>query len=315
MSETTLTAPDWVTAIGLIASAAVAIIGYLLDSHKARHQRELQAQLERDAQAETARLERVSREEAAHGQLRHMCDQAELKRVRQQMSVFIGPLHRHIKLCTTAILNFFVVRGHYPGVYSHYGDLFQAKPLYGACFPPGLCEKMAADPQGECACEWRAMCREILVPGYNVCRQLILEYGSDLADTPSKDAWEDKYTKEQLESPGTKATTHFSAMDAFCLWSKEFELLVRDWDEERGVFPLWQPRALFPVMLNGLVDTMFSQVKKRESKFVASVEEYRGSTTGGLDISKLPGSTELDATSGQPVVQNRRNQVAPVPAA
>ena len=311
MGETTFTAPDWGTAIGLVASAAVAIIGYLLDNHKARRQSETQAQLEREARAETARRERESRDAAAQAQLKHLCDQAELARVRQQMSVFIGPLQRHYKACNTAATHFFAVRGHYPDIYKYFAGAHQRKPIYGPLIPPPLCEQMSAEPHGECAREYRTLCRDTLVPYYTLCRRLILEHGSDLADTPSEDTWEDKYSTEQLESPGTKATTHFGVLDAFCLWSKEFELVVRDWDEdgEKGATRRWQPRADHPWLMNNLVDIMFSQVKKREGAFVASVEEYRGSKTGGIDPSGFIGIRV--GTSIQPA---KTNQVAPSPS-
>jgi Flp pilus assembly protein TadB len=81
---TTFSAPDWVTAIGLVCSSAVAIVGYLVDKQKSRRQDEAQAQLERESREGTEQL-----------QLKHLCDQAELKRVRQQISIFVGPLHRH----------------------------------------------------------------------------------------------------------------------------------------------------------------------------------------------------------------------------
>ena len=317
MSETTtLSAPDWVTAIGLIASAVVAIVGYLLDNHKARQLSETQAQLERESRAEMARLERESRDAAAQARLKHLCDQAELARVRQQISVFIGPLHRHFKVTNTATLNFFLVRGHYPDIMKYYGQLFQRKPAYGAIpCPPALCEQMSADPQSTCAREYRTLCRDILVPYHSVCRQLILEHGSDLADTPAEDVWDAKFSPEQLASPGTKSTTHFGVLDAYCLYSKEFEQVVREWDEEKGVFERWQPQAPIPVLMNVLVDAMFAQVKKREGVFVASVEEYRGSKAGGLDV-----SAAWDATTatGSPRTAGgsqaaKANQVAPAP--
>jgi hypothetical protein len=69
-----------------------------------------------------------------------------------------------------------------------------------------------------------------------------------------------------------------SVLDGMALCYREWELLVEDW--ERGDFTLWQPRRPSPFLGNTLLDNMYTNVKKRESKFVASVSEYRQSTVG-----------------------------------
>jgi hypothetical protein len=73
--------------------------------------------------------------------------------------------------------------------------------------------------------------------------------------------WEGAYSVEQLQAPGTGATTFFSVLDAASIWAKELELLVAAWDREE--FTSWQPAAPYPFLLNVLVDIMFSEVGAR----------------------------------------------------
>jgi hypothetical protein len=179
---------------------------------------------------------------------------------------------------TNVIIDFMVVRGYYPKAFAFFGSLMKSEPIYGPLFPPELIETMAADPDGECAREYRRMIRGIALPSMSALRKLILERGSDLAEKPPEAEWEEKYTAAQLAAPGTKATTYLSVLDGMALVYREWELLVEEWD--RDDYTLWQPRRPNPFLGNTLLDNMYANVKKRESKFVASVTEYRQSTVG-----------------------------------
>ena len=249
------------------ACGTLAAQGYLMERSKSRATEEA-----------NSRLERQSRELEAQAKLKHMCDRAELDRCRQQMSEFVGPAHRHMKQLTNAMIDFMAVRGFYPKCFAYFGSVMKSEPIYGHFFPPELIEQIAADPQGECAREYRRLVRGVLLPSMSTIRKLILEKASDLAEKPPEEEWEKKFTAAQLASPGTKATTHLSVLDGMALCYREWELLVEDWD--RDDFTLWQPRRPNPFLGNTLLDNMYANVKKRESKFVASVTEYRQSTVG-----------------------------------
>lgn len=232
----------------------------------------------RAAEAAASRLERQSREGEARAKLQHMCDQAELARCRLQMSEFIGPLHRHQKQITNGIINWCKVRGYWPQIFAHFGSIMKSEPMYGTMFPSGLIELMAADPHGETATEYRKLVSKVLLPSVSASRKLILDRAGDLAEKPPESEWEEKYTAAQLQSPGAKATTHLSVLDNFALVCREWELVVEQW--ELGDYTQWQPHSLNPFLTNTLIDCMYSSVKKRESKFVKGVSEYRQSTVG-----------------------------------
>jgi hypothetical protein len=132
--------------------------------------------------------------------------------VRQQISIFVGPLHRHVKQVNTIwyhthapcrmvlvwlwsvsdmvwkhrrSVHFAVLRQFCPDILSsHWKPMYQRKPIYGKLWPRDLCESMAAQPHGECARAFRKVQREFILPSYQVIRRLILEYASDLAEKP-----------------------------------------------------------------------------------------------------------------------------------
>jgi hypothetical protein len=207
--------PDWITALGIIVSAVVAITGYILERGK-----------DRAAAALQARLAREQREGEARSTLQHLCNEAELKRVRQQLELFVGPVHRRLKASNTAVNGFCIVRGNYPDQFQHFSSLMKATPVFGPFFAPALCEELTADPDGTKADEYRELVRDYMLPHWIRIRQLILDHGSDLAEQPAPEQWEHKWKAEQLEAPGTKATNFLSVLDNAVVWVRELELLV-----------------------------------------------------------------------------------------
>mmetsp|Transcript_18440 Transcript_18440/g.37755 ORF Transcript_18440/g.37755 Transcript_18440/m.37755 type:complete len:280 (+) Transcript_18440:49-888(+) len=213
-------------------------------------------------------------EEAADKKKEEEIDrQQALERVRLQMSVFIGPIHRLYKTQTTLIANYFQHSGH--GM-NHMMDAMTAKgsAYWLHLFADDFIQGFIDDPNSfEAEC-YRNFISRRLKPIYTRIRELVLANGSDLADMPSQEEWLAKYDKESVTSPILGSLNTNVIFDTFSAWTVEFDDIIESWSQSD--FRRMQPTIVvnWPIC-NELVDLLYDNAKMKEATYNKHVKVHK----------------------------------------
>lgn len=222
----------------------------------------LQRSKERKEQAEAEKQQRVDLDR-----------QQALDRVRKQLSVYVGPLHRLYKTHNTVLAQYKKETG------KTSDRLFLALANGGRdhwmqSFVEEYLVPYIADPHSAVAGEYRGMVRHRLKPIYTRIRELVLRHSSDLADMPTQLEWLRRYDEESVTSPYVGSINANVILDTFTVWTLEFDDIIESWNVED--YSRMQPTTRVAwVICNDIVDYLYDEAKAKEARYNKHVKVHR----------------------------------------
>ena len=204
-----------------------------------------------------------------------------LERVRKQLSILIGPMHRLWKTQTTVVLHYRQSSGHgmddYPEVIEKKGQAYWMTLLKDDFLQPFI-----EDPHTFEAQMFRNCITRRLKPLWTRIRELILAHMSDLADMPAQDEWLKRYNEEDIKSPHTHSININVIFDSYSAWTLEFDDIVESWAE--GDFRRMQPKTRIPLLIcNDLIDLLYENAKLKEARYNNHVSLHKNMAQKSLE--------------------------------
>ena len=207
-----------------------------------------------------------------------------LERVRTQLSVLIGPMHRAWKTHSTIMAHYSVESGH--GI-AHYKEILNKRGQAFWCkyFLDDFLQLFIEDPYSEGAVMYRNFVTRRLKPIYTRIRELHLNHMTDLADMPSQEEWLNRWAEEDVRSPYNGSLNINVIFDTYTAWTLEYDDIVASWAEED--FRRMQPsiRTAF-VIVNDLIDLLHDNAKAKEAKYNKHVSVHQNTKQEENDIDK-----------------------------
>mmetsp|Transcript_48666 Transcript_48666/g.54429 ORF Transcript_48666/g.54429 Transcript_48666/m.54429 type:complete len:387 (+) Transcript_48666:75-1235(+) len=202
--------------------------------------------------------------------------QQALERVRTQMSVFVGPLHRLWKTQNTILSQYSL---HYRVDtdidYFRAGVTGKDGTYWMTLFNQAYVDPFIEQPMSIEAQRYRHMISRRLQPIYTRIRELGLAHGSDLADWPTQDEWLQKYDRQTVTSPYVASMNINVVFDTYTAWTFEFDDIIESW-KENDDFSRMQPSTEVAWLLcNVLVDMLYDNAKMKEAKYNKHVKVHR----------------------------------------
>ena len=196
-----------------------------------------------------------------------------LERVRKQLSVFVGPMHRLYKTQTTVTTQYARHSGH--GIDTVLNGMAKKGRSYWMCMlDDDFLQPFIDDPMSFEAVCYRNLVSRRLKPLYTQIRELVLAHASDLADMPTQDEWLQKYSKESITSPHVGSMNINVIFDSYSAWSLEFDDIVESWAEHD--FRRMQPTTEVPFLIcNDLIDMLYDDAKTKEATYNKHVKVHR----------------------------------------
>lgn len=196
-----------------------------------------------------------------------------LERVRKQLSIFVGPMHRLYKTQTTIVAQYSRHSRH--GVDSFMNSMTTGGRSYWmSMLDDDFLQPFIDDPMTFDAVIYRNLVSRRLKPIYTQIRELVLAHASDLADMPTHDEWLQKYSKESITSPHVGSVNINVIFDTYSAWSLEFDDIVESWAEHD--FRRMQPTTEVPFLIcNDLIDMLYDNAKTKEATYNKHVKVHR----------------------------------------
>lgn len=205
-----------------------------------------------------------------------------LERVRKQLSVFIGPMHRLYKTQATVMTQYGKNSGH--GIKNMIEAMTKkGKSYWMTIMAPDFLQPFIDDPMSFEAVCYRNLVSRRLKPLYTQIRELILAHGSDLADMPSQEEWLQKYDEESVTSPHVGSMNINVIFDTYSAWSLEFDDIVESWKEND--FRRMQPTTKVPILIcNDLIDMLYHNAKMKEAKYNKHVKVHTNTIQASTNL-------------------------------
>jgi len=215
------------------------------------------------------------KEEAAADQhaLDNLDRQQALERVRRQLSLYVGPLHRLVKTQNTTIAQYRQATNK-TVKFQTWMNLF-----HNFCLEPYLEDPMCLDAK-----HYRSFVIHQLKPIYERIRKLVLNHAADLAEYPTQEEYLKKYDNDEkvVMSPYVGSINVNVIFDTYCVWSYEFDDIVECWKE--GDFSRMQPTTMVTWgIINYLADFMYDNAKEKEAKYNKHVKVHHNVVQQGLN--------------------------------
>ncbi len=196
-----------------------------------------------------------------------------LDRVRNQLAVFVGPMHRLWKIQGAAIAQYTLVSGHgfeyLMRVANEKGRAFWMTMMAEEFVLP-----FTKNPDSFEAVLYRNFVTRRLKPTYTKIRNLIENHLTDLADMPTQEEWLTRYHKEDIMSPYNGSFNINVIFDSYAVWTLEFDDIVESWAEQD--FRRMQPTTLVPFLIcNDLIDILYENAKAKEAKYNKHVSIHK----------------------------------------
>jgi len=217
--------------------------------------------------------ERKEQAEADKQKLEDIDRQQALERVRQQLSVYVGPLHRLYKTQNTLLAQY---RNQTKKNMNNMLESLRkkGKTQWFQTFHNENLDPYIEDPTSLEARQYRSMVLHRLKPVYTQIRELVLNHASDLADMPTQEEWLQTHSKESLMSPYVGSININVMFDTFTVWTYEFDDIVESWND--GDFSRMQPTTKVAWMIcNDIVDTLYDNAKMKEATYNNHVKVHR----------------------------------------
>jgi len=236
--------------VGLVTLVGSAL-GYFFQRNRERHE---------EAEADKQKAYDLDRQQA-------------LNRVRTQLSVFVGPLHRLYKTQNTVLSQYRLVLGQNSDRFmialSERGRKHWMQVFVQGDLDPYIDQPMSLEAQ-----RYRNMISRRLKPLYTRIRELILAHASDLADMPTQEEWLEKYDRESVTSPYLGSINISVIFDTFTAWTFEFDDIIESWNEND--FSRMQPTTEVAwIICNDIVDTLYDNAKMKEATYNKHVKVHR----------------------------------------
>mmetsp|Transcript_11886 Transcript_11886/g.30157 ORF Transcript_11886/g.30157 Transcript_11886/m.30157 type:complete len:279 (-) Transcript_11886:100-936(-) len=198
-----------------------------------------------------------------------------LSRVRNQLAIFVGPMHRLWKIQGTTIAQYTLESGH------GFEHLMHSARTKGRAFWMTMMSEefvlpFIDNPDSFEAVLYRNYCERRLKPTYTKIRDLIERQLTDLADMPTQEEWLNRYDEEDIMSPYNGSININVIFDSYAVWTLEFDDIMKSWAE--GDFRRMQPTTKVPFLVcNDLIDLLYENAKIKESKYNKHVSVHKNS--------------------------------------
>ena len=196
-----------------------------------------------------------------------------LSRVRNQLAVFVGPMHRLWKIQGATIAQYTLVSGH------GFDYLMRSANEKGRAFwmtmmADEFVTPFIKNPDSFEAVLYRNFVTRRLKPTYTKIRNLIENQLTDLADMPTQEEWLTRYNEEDIMSPYNGSLNINVIFDSYAVWTLEFDDIVESWAD--GDFRRMQPTTLIPFLIcNDLIDILYENAKTKEAKYNKHVSVHK----------------------------------------
>ena len=188
-----------------------------------------------------------------------------LERVREQLSILVGPLHRLWKTQSIIGIRYRRQSGHGLGDYSE-AILKQGRSYWMTQLRDEFLQPFIDDPYSYDAVLYRNFVTKRCKTIYTRIRELILSHMSDLADMPPQEEWLERFTNEDVMSPHTGSLNINVIFDSYTAYTFEFDDIIDSWAQED--FRRMQPTTVVPWLIcNNLVDLLFDNAKEKEARY------------------------------------------------
>lgn len=196
-----------------------------------------------------------------------------LERVRKQISVLIGPMHRAWKTQGSILAHYTIESGH---GFDHMPEILEkrGKDFWYKTFLDEFLQRFIDDPHSFDAELYRNFVSRRLKPVYTRVRELVLNHMADLADMPSQEEWLERWTEEEATSPYNGSLNINVIFDSYTAWTFEYDDIVESWT--KGDFRRMQPSMKIAYFLcNDLIDLLYDNAKAKEAKYNKHVSVHK----------------------------------------
>lgn len=189
-----------------------------------------------------------------------------LDRIREQLSLYVGPIHRLYRIQSTMVMQY-VQTSEMKYEETDIG-------IWSRCFPNEYVEAFIEKPMSLQAKQYRGLVTRRLQPLYTRTRILHLKHSSDLADMPSQEEYLQKWGEELVKSPYLGSMNINVMFDTFTVWTYEFDDIIKCWGE--GDYSRMQPttRVAWPIC-NYIVDYLLENAKLKEARYNKHVKFHQ----------------------------------------
>jgi len=245
-------------------------------------------------------LDRLAATEAKIKEDEDLDRQQALERVRQQMSVYVGPLQRLWKTQSTIMMHYMRHSGHgfkvARTILAEKGRAYWHKLM-----DDDFVQKFIDDPNSWEAVHYRNLVTRRLQPIYTRIRELILNHTADLADMPVQEEWLNLYSEVDIASPHNSSININVIFDTYVAWTFEYDDIIESWKQED--FRRMQPQITVAFMIcNELIDLLYNKAKEKEAKYNQHVTVFKN------EIQKSPFTgSQTKVTNAETYVVQRRN--------
>ena len=216
------------------------------------------------------------RKDAIEAQIKEdqLLDRAQaLERVRRQLSVLIGPMHRSFKILIATVAQYTIDSGHgfghIPEILKQKGEAYWSKQ-----FRDDFLEPFIDDPYSFEAVMYRNFVTRRYKPMYTRVRELVLCHMGDLADMPEQEKWLERWDEADVMSPYNGSINVNVIFDTFVVYTYEYDDIIESWAEED--FRRMQPSTRFTIAIcNDLIDYLYDQAKDKEAKYNKHVTVHK----------------------------------------
>ena len=203
--------------------------------------------------------------------------QQALERVRQQLSVFVGPMHRLWKTQSTMQLRLLHSMEYDFDWERIAKDMSERKKsvYWTPIFPREFVAPFLDDPHSQRAILYRNFVKRQLQPIYKQIRTLVLNHMSDLADMPTQEEWLQRFPNQDIiTSPYTGSININVIFDSYTSWTYEFDDIIESWNE--GDYTRVQPYNLVSgIICNDLIDLLYDKAKEKEARYNQHVSVHK----------------------------------------
>jgi len=209
---------------------------------------------------------------------KHLSDldrQQALERVRKQLSVFVGPLHRLWKTQNTILSQYNHQNRVDTDAFYRLGAQKRGSSFWMTIFRQAYLDPFIEQPMSVEAQRYRYMISRRLKPIYTRIRELGLAHGSDLADMPTQDEWLEMYDRQTVTSPYVASMNINVVFDTYTAWTFEFDDIIESWNENDDFSRMQPSTKVAWILCNKLADILYDNAKMKEAKYNIHVKVHR----------------------------------------
>jgi len=237
-------------------------------------------------------VERKEVKDDEQSRLYDMDRQQALDRVRMQLKVYVGPLHRLYKVQSATMMQYYM---------SNNIPLVNSGTYWTRMFNDLSIDPILENPHSLRAQHYRSFVENRLRPVYTQARELHLKHASDLADMPSQDEYLAKYGEENCMSPYVGSVNINVIFDTYTTWSYEFDEVIEGWKD--GDYTKMQPETRVAWGIgNYIVDYLHDNARKKEAEYNKHVKVHLNEKEAQLDSFELLKNTREMYSSRESVV-------------